>query len=522
LRSVGVIARWRLYRRRPEAPQPESRVLDGCPAGLIQASEPADIKTDMSAGGSLFVLRGSRMTGFAETLAWLWRLGPLREEPDREAVGIGWVEEWRELDALLRARRLAGAVVFASRPGPDVGPIPPRHRVRGVADFGRGERVAGQFSLLDGGTAAVRSSLGAHAVREDRWMVMATDPEASWGALDGYWVLPALAELLVDVLDRPLVLLPPVGWIRYDDMLGNGYQQLVGVAKSDRRIRRRIESLAARCERVGVKVNLALSSRAWEDGHEVPVDELWPEATEAVATGIAAGVYEPVCHGYLHVDTEALQAGRHESREYAHLDLREAGRRVDVTLDWCSRALGAVPPTFVAPSWGYGQGLLAALAERELPAWLPPKPKPLLSGGNVHETLLSSLEGLHQFDFAPFARLAEAGLPPTIVTHGGLFDARLRALRPPRDLVPLMRLFVRRDLSRIPWTDGVRWIGAGDLVEHVRAHDEIEVRGAEVRLPEGAEAVAVDRTGRHPLRGRTTRRRLSERSPSRERVTSAA
>ena len=143
----------------------------------------------------------------------------------------------------MRGGRLAGAAVFATRPGPGLGPIPSRARRTGVASFGPERRVTGQFPVLHGGSPAVRSSIGVHAVRDGDWMVFAADPDASWGTLDGFWILPALAEFLVDVLERPLVMLPPVGWVRYDDLPGTAYHQLLGRDKTETKVGRRIASL---------------------------------------------------------------------------------------------------------------------------------------------------------------------------------------------------------------------------------------------------------------------------------------
>jgi hypothetical protein len=171
--------------------------------------------------GAIFVPDGSRIARFGQALAWLWRLGPVLDSPDQAAVGLGWLEDGAELHSLVESGRLAGAAVFATRPGAPEGPMPSRARVAGVASFGEGLRVAGQFSVLHGGKAAVRSSLGVHAVREGRWMGLGADPDTSWGALEGFWVLPALADFMADVLDRPLVMLPPLGWVRYDDLPGS-------------------------------------------------------------------------------------------------------------------------------------------------------------------------------------------------------------------------------------------------------------------------------------------------------------
>lgn len=449
----------------------------------------------MSPPGHLFASPGSRIAGFAKALAWLWRLGPVLDSPQRAAVGLGWHEESAELRALLDEGRLAAVAVFATRPGPGDAAMPSRGWVSGVASFGEGRRVGGQFCALHGGAPVVRSSLGVHAVRDGRWMVLGADPESSWGTLVGFWVLPALADFLSDVLDRPLVMLPPLGLVRYDDVPGSAYHQLSGRDKQDRKVRRRIERATKLFASHRSRLNVAIPSRALVDGAEVGVDDVWPEAVGAIGRAIEAGTVEPLCHGSLHLNTEAWARGEIDPREFKGVDGTEAGRRIDSSMDWFGRVLGARPATFVAPTWAYSPGLMAALAERELPAWLPPRPGPLLVDGNGHDTLSSGLEGLFRLDYGPFGALAAAGLPPVVVTHGGLFDMRGPLLRKPRELPANARLALRRDLFRFPWVPGIRWIGAGELLARLRGHDEIEMRGDRLVNPAGFDVVVRSRDG---------------------------
>jgi len=452
--------------------------------------------TEQPPPGHLFVTPGSRMRKFAEAVAWLWRLGPVLDSPDRAAVGLGWLEDADELHAMVRAGELAGAAAFATRPGPDQGAVPSRARVQGIASFGPGRRVSGQFYVLGSGESAVRSSLGVHAIRDGRWMVLATDPEMSWGSLDGFWVLPALADFLVDVLDRPLVMLPSVGWVRYDDVPGTAYHQLLGTDKPDSAVRRRVEKATKLFADNDSCLNVAIAPRALVDGGEAPVDEVWPDAVAAIGRGVERGAIEPVCHGYLHLNTESWAAGEISPREFFNVDRKEADRRLDVALDWFERTLGARPRTFVAPTWAYGSGLIAALADRPLPAWVPAEPGALVAGGNGRETINSSMEGLVRLDYGPFGAMAESGLPPSVVVHGGLFDPRPRALRRLRELPTTARLVMRRDLFRFPWVSGVRWIGAGELLGRLYGHEQIEVRGNQISNPAGFDVVLRDRSGR--------------------------
>jgi hypothetical protein len=447
--------------------------------------------------GSLFVHQHSRMRPFAETIAWLWRLGPLLDVPQPGAVGLGWLEEAAELRSLLDRGDLAGAAIFAVRPGPRSGPLPSRARFSNVADFGESRSVFGQFSLLDGGTPAVRSSIGVHAVRDDGWMVFGADPEATWGAVDGFWVLPALADFLVDVLERPLVMLPAVGWVRYDDLPGTAYHLISGRDKPDAKVRRRVERLTDQFGEAGARLNVAIVPRALRDGEDVPVDVVWPESIAALAAGVRQEAIEPVAHGYMHLDLDAWhQRQEIDPREFADVDRAEAERRLDVALPWFEATFGATPRTFVAPTWAYGTGVLEALAQRRLPAWVPPDPGPLVADGNARETLFSTLEGMYRLNYGPLAALAEAGLPPSVIVHGGLFDSRVVYLRKPSEAVTTAKLVLRRDLQRFPWVEGVRWIGAGELLDRLRGHDRIEVEGEEVRNPAGFDYVIRDRNGR--------------------------
>jgi hypothetical protein len=173
----------------------------------------------------------------------------------------------------------------------------------------------------------------------------------------------------------------------------------------------------------------------------------------------------------------------------------EAGRRLDDAIAWLRQHVGP-PVSFAAPAWGYSAGSLEAAAERRLPSWLPPAPAPLLEDDlRIRETLSIGLPGLHRLDYRPLERLAAAGLPPTVVFHGALLDNRLQDLKVPRDTAPLLRLAVRRDLCRIPRLRTVRWVGAGELIRALRAHDQVRVDGTRVELPRGAQAIVRDRAG---------------------------
>jgi hypothetical protein len=456
-------------------------------------------RPEQEAPGSVFALPGSPVANFAEAVAWLWRLGPVVDKPHPDAVGLGWLGDSAEMEALVRAGKLAGAAVFATRPGPFDGALPSRARVNGVASFGPGQRVAGQFYVLNGangGTPVVQSSLGVHAVREQRWMVFGADPDTSWGSLDGFWVLPALADFLTDVLDRPLVMLPPLWWVRYDDVPGTAYHQLSGSDKPDAKVRRRVEKAARLFQRNNSKLNIALASRAFVDGDEVALDEVWPEAVAAIGRGIEEEAIEPVCHGYLHLNTDSWAAGEISPREFENVTRAEAGRRLDVAAGWFEQALGVTPQTFVAPTWAYSTGLISALAERHLPAWLPPAPAPLVASSNGRETINSSMEGLYRLDYGPFGAMAGAGLPPSIILHGGLFDPRPDMLRKVREAPSTLRLVLRRDLFRFPWVPGVRWVGARELLNRFEGHGQIEVQGDQISNPAGFDVVVRDRVGR--------------------------
>lgn len=452
--------------------------------------------------GSLYVPPGSAARSFAEAVAWLWRLGPLLDAPRSAAIGMGWLEDTAELNRLLEAGELAGTVVFCPRPGPDVAWVPPRERVRGVARFGDAVAVRGQFSIIHGGEPAASSSLGVHAITAERRLALAADPVDAWGGLDCFWVFATLGRFLVDVLDRPLVTLPAVGWARYDDAPGNGHQQLDGRTKPDATFEKRIRALTKHYGEVGAKLNLAVSAAAFQDDEVVAIDRVWPRAIEAMADGIEAGALEVVHHGYLHLDTDLQERGTVEPREFRTTSEKEAGRRLDFALDWAPRALRTQPETFVAPTWSYGEGLLAALAAREIPAWLPPAPGPVAVGRNAHETLLSTLEGLHRLDYGAFARLADAGMPATVVIHGGLFDNRLAYVGPRKDPVTFAKLALRRDLFRAPWADGIEWLGAGELMKLLQTHGQIQVDAeGGVSAPPGARGLVWDREGKRPLGG---------------------
>jgi hypothetical protein len=445
----------------------------------------------MSDHGRLFVRPDSPALRAASALSWLWRLGPLLDEPAPDAVAVGVLESEAELLALLESRRACGVVLFAPEPGPATGGVPGRRRVEGVARFGPGQRIAGAFTVFDHGEPAARSSLGSHAVRDGRTLALAADPATAWTELRGFWCLGALAPFLAEVLGRPLPMLPPVGCVRLDDVPGTAQHQAEGTAHPDGRQRRRVEGLRRAYGGAGACLNVAVAARGLDGDEQVPLERVWPRSVAALAVGVRAGVFEPVCHGYLHLDPEAFASGRIEFREFGSLEEEEAGWRIDAALDWQGRVLGRPPETFVAPAWAYSDGTLAAAAARGLPAWRPPVLGPLLGEGTVRETVHSGLRGMHALDYGPLAALAAHGLPPTPVLHGGLFDLRLAQIRERRDPLTLARLSLRRDIVRLPRVRGVRWIGAGELVRMLDAHRTVEVRGSEVDLGASAHTVLL-------------------------------
>src|SRR5262249_26584795 len=128
------------------------------------------------ASHSIYVPRDSPALRFAHALGWLWRLGEPAAEPAPDRVGLGWAEAAGELYAQVRGGELAGAIVFADRPGSDVGALPGRQRRRGVADFGNGDVVQGQWACLTEGEPDLTSSIGVHTTREEGWLVIGADP----------------------------------------------------------------------------------------------------------------------------------------------------------------------------------------------------------------------------------------------------------------------------------------------------------------------------------------------------------
>ncbi|MGZ8665698.1 MAG: hypothetical protein ACXWZM_01150, partial [Solirubrobacterales bacterium] len=56
----------------------------------------------------------------------------------------------------------------------------------------------------------------------------------------------------------------------------------------------------------------------------------------------------------------------------------------------------------------------------------------------------------------------------------------------PRELTTALRLFLRRDLSRLPGVKGLSWVGASDFALTLARHDEVVVEEGEVRVPSGS------------------------------------
>ena len=408
----------------------------------------------MSEGG-LFAAADPAAARLARALSWLWRLGPLLDAPHPGAVGFGGRGDESELSRLAGEGRLAGAVIFTE---PQGSPAP------------------------DSAGGLLRLSV---------------DPELEWGRLGFHHLLDPISEYLIGRLDRPLVLLPAIGMLRIDDLPGTAQHQLEGRAKGDLRQSRRLRRYVRACRRAGAVLNVAVPAQALDGERRVPLDRIWPGSIAALRRGVAEGAVEAVCHGLLHLDTERLEYGAIEFREFAHLDEEEAGRRIDAARAWQAEAIGA-SSTFVAPAWAYSEGSLAAAARRGLPCFTRCEHGRVYSPGLLSETLNGGL-GIRGLDYRPLPALAKVGLPPTLVLHGTMMDARTGGLGRPRGLVTALRLFLRRDLSRLPRVRGLRWVGASEYANTLARHDQVVVEQGEVRVPSGGRVRIRDSAGERAI-----------------------
>ena len=420
-------------------------------------------------GASLYAPADSPAGGLASCLSWLWKLGPVGTNPDPSAVGFGSELEAEELSDMVAANRLAGAVILAAEPGEREGVVPTSRRVSGVPRFDGGTRVRGEFTLFESGEPVVRSTLGAHAVVVGELLFVGIDPERDWGRLDAFWAYEAIAAHLERLLDAPLSKLPPIGCLRLDDTPGTAQHQLEDRAKGDARQARRIKVLAGRLHRGGAVLNVAVAAEALEDGRRVPLDRVWPRSVSALREGIDVGAYETICHGLLHLDPDALARGEVEFTEFAKLDAATAADHLDRALDWQERHLNR-PRVFVAPAWAYGPAGDSEAAKRGLTRWYRARTGPLLEDGRFYETLIGELLGLYKLDYSPLVRLAALGIPPVIAMHGALLDGRLAGVKARRELLVLARLLLKRDVHRLIGVDGIRWVGAEELIAELEAH----------------------------------------------------
>lgn len=419
--------------------------------------------------GAIYCAEDSPAAGLATGLSWIWRLGPVRSRPDPAACGFGTAAEAGVLSDLVAAGGLAAAVILCGDAGAGEGPVPPRRRTGGIPRFDGGTRVRGDFTLFEAGEPAVASTLGTHAVVDGGTLMVGIDPDRDWGRLDSFWAYEAIAAHLELRIDRPLAKLPAIGCLRLDDTPGTAQHQLEERAKGDAQQSRRLRALAANLRDEGAVLNVAVCAQALEGGRRVPLEQVWPDSVEALRDGIGMGAYETICHGLLHLDPDALERGEVEYTEFARLDAATAADHLDGALDWQSRVL-ARPTVFVAPAWSYGPAADAAGADRGLVRWYRARPGPLLDEGRFYETLIGELLGLYKLDYTPLQRLAALGIPPVIAMHGALLDGRLASLKAHREYALLARLLVKRDVRRLAELDGIRWVGAGELIEELAAH----------------------------------------------------
>lgn len=384
-----------------------------------------------------WVPEGSVAEGWAEGVAWLWRLGPRSAAPHAGAVGFGVERQAGRLAELANAGELAGAVVLSGAAKPPS--------------------------------------------RRGRLLTVALDPVEDWGTLRGASHYSELASFVGEVLPGPIAMLPPIGCLRIDDSPGTAQRQLENTAKDDAFQTKRFRGVERIFRSRGAVLNLAVAAEAFDaERNRVPLDQVWPGAIQAMRAGVESGAFEPICHGLLHLDSAELEQGRIEFREFAALSAAEAGERLDKALAWQRSCLGE-PGSFVAPAWIYGEHGRQEAHARGLATWSRPQPGPLVDGQDVRETLFGDLPGLRGIDYSPLADLAKAGLPPTVTLHGGLIDGRSTRPHGLGDVATLARLALRRDLERLPGIRGVRWLGANEFISALRAHDAIEVVGEEIR-----------------------------------------
>ena len=419
----------------------------------------------------LYAAADSGARDWARGFAWLWKLGEVASEPSADAVGFGLSAEAETLREHIAAGRLRSAVVAVEVAGPGAGPIPASRRVDGPVRFADGGSVRGEFTVFEqgAGEVVVRSSGGIHGVSSDGLLLLGHDPASEWGDLSAFWAPLAVARHL-EASGIELTRLPAVGAIRLDDIPATAQLQLEGRAHTDEQQSRRIAESARAFASAEAVLNVAVVAAALDANRKVvPLHEVYPRSVLELRAAIDAGAYEPVCHGYLHLDPDSFEAGEVEFREFGRIESAAAAERLDWALAWQREHL-AEPTTFVAPAWSYGPAGDAEGASRGLVRWYRARPGPVLEDDRLYETLIGELPGINGLDYSPLQRLAAAGIPPMIAMHGALLDARLGPLKNLRGLPALAGLFFRRDVRRLIGLGGIRWVGVSEFLRTLEAH----------------------------------------------------
>ena len=408
---------------------------------------------------SFAATEGSPAAPLAAALEWLWR-----PAGGKAGVGFGVAEEAESLTMRVSDGDLAGAVIFEESTA---------QGAEGEARFAEGMRLRGSFGLLDDeGEPWTSSSLGVHAVADDRVLTLAAPPDGWWGTLRFAWVAEAIARFAEERLELELRRLPAIGCLRLDDIPGTAEFQLENKAKDDRTQTKLARSLAKAAADNDAVLNIAVACMALGPEKEpVPLQDVWPKAIEALRAGVAKGTFEPVCHGWLGLVPEALAKGEIDFHEYEPLDADQAMERLREVVAWQRENLGEAP-TFVAVDWTYGEGARYAAARLGLTSWLRPELGPLAEPAAVRETLTGTLDGIAGIDFTPLAVLAKVGVPPTVTLHGRSLDRRRETLALPTDAASLAKAMAKRDIYRLLELDGVRWLGAKQFTEAITAHGE--------------------------------------------------
>lgn len=221
----------------------------------------------------------------------------------------------------------------------------------------------------------------------------------------------------------------PYAAVRIDDVpvtgesyIKQGYTEFRGCAE--------IRAIQRASSRYGARIEYMLTENVLKDGRLMPAQEVAPKAFGLLTDLYRKGEINVGGHGYVHLDVTAYrQYGKIEAREFLTLGEAETRTAMQSIKQWAGRTFSKDNMGFVAPAWGYREGITRPVA-RGLFSYIADSNQRLqrsaagdLFGSvrsgcvSMFETWRSGMSGIRMADRKVFGAYLGAGLPVHLMLH---------------------------------------------------------------------------------------------------------